>query len=347
MKKLTLIILLLSLAVWIGCGSDDGEEPPNGPTGPPRLIAKLSETAPSMTDPDDALWDLATPLTVPISGIAFPSPPNLRGREEVALGTASEVTVRAIYHQGVKDLYMKVTWEDPDHSVWVERWQVDSMPGGEPAFSRDTITESNEDQMMLFFAALGDTIWDAWYWRALTTGTVYQGGTKVTGLAEGNRFISDHLEVDTNQSAGLIIVHDNGRQLGTFRLPSYTHRDTSEFNGYMLYMVDAVSTPQDLPGGWTVGQFVPGRRIDSTVTDQTKAAARGSKWDIWAVSEWSQGGPWSVVLRRPLNTGFSDDLNMDLLDSVRVRIGISNNYGIQFESGSTDQGFTGEFWLKL
>jgi hypothetical protein len=344
MKKKLFLLLCLPLVAWIGCGGDDdGGDNGTGPSGPPRVVTFLSTSAPSMQTVDDELWDSTTAVTVEIASTLFGAPSTGRDIRKAAEAVAPSIAVQAIYHQGMGDLYLRLTWADATHNVWPLRWEVTSIDQG-PLFQR--ALAEDEDRLLALFADQGDTAWDAWYWRALSTGTVYLGGNTVSGLAEGAQLISDAIVVDTAASSGLVIVHDNPPK-GGFPIPSYLHEDTSEFNGFMLYLDADIPTPEPVPEGWTVGQFVPGRRIDSTITSPTKAAGRGSQWDIWSVSDWTQGGPWSVVLKRQLNTTYGDDLNMDVLDSVRVRLGITNNRDFSFTVGSSNQGFTDEFWLIL
>ena len=107
----------------------------------------------------------ATATTVDVSSGMFESSSILREREELALAVANQVTVRAIYHQVVGDLYMKITWEDADHDVWPQRWEVTSVTDGVPTFSRGTTVD--EDRLLVFFEDQANSLWDAWYWRGL------------------------------------------------------------------------------------------------------------------------------------------------------------------------------------
>ena len=93
-----------------------------------------------------------------------------------------------------------------------------------------------------------------------------------------------------------------------------------------------------------MGQRVPGWIIDSTKCRQP-AAARNSRWDTRAISSWkTEDGAlsYTVVLKRPMNTGYSDDVA--LADSVRTRIGVFDNQR-DMNLGSSNRGFSKDFWL--
>jgi len=101
-----------------------------------------------------------------------------------------------------------------------------------------------------------------------------------------------------------------------------------------------------MPTGWEIGQYVPGKIIDSSMAIPGNHVKRASQWDIWAASRWIDS-TYTVVLRRVMYTGFLDDLDMSVEDSLKTLIGISNNVEFKLDQGSTSQGFTPEFWLIL
>ena len=62
MRKLSLVLILTSLLVWIGCGSDDEDDTPTGPTdNRVRVQAYITSNAPSITNINDPLWDSVPP----------------------------------------------------------------------------------------------------------------------------------------------------------------------------------------------------------------------------------------------------------------------------------------------
>jgi hypothetical protein len=49
---------------------------------------------------------------------------------------------------------------------------------------------------------------------------------------------------------------------------------------------------------------------------------------------------------RPLNTGYADDLNLLPLDSVKMKVGVTDNQD-NLSLGGSNRAFTNEFWLIL
>jgi hypothetical protein len=97
--------------------------------------------------------------------------------------------------------------------------------------------------------------------------------------------------------------------------------------------------------GWELGQIVPGWLINSSFASLPDSA-RGSRWDIKAVSAYDQDmNKYHVVLACELNTGFDDDLDLSALDSVKVNIGFFDSQE-DFTPGS-NRGFSDFFWIIL
>jgi hypothetical protein len=94
--------------------------------------------------------------------------------------------------------------------------------------------------------------------------------------------------------------------------------------------------------GWVVDQKIQGWYIDGSASDKTEAQ-RGSRWDIGAYSAYTNN-TYSLVMVRKLNTGYNDDFDLSTLDSVKVQLGILNNQE-SFTTGSSNRGFSEEFWL--
>jgi hypothetical protein len=190
------------------------------------------------------------------------------------------------------------------------------------------------------FSGLADNGWDAWHWRVLTTAIKENSGGQLEGFAEGKTLRDGSLTTD---GGNVVIALRNLPLGGGFEQPTKMHKDSSAFTGFILLLDDSVDL-RSTSGGWSIGQFIPGWRIDSTVAGSTKDATRLSRWDTRAVADWSDGADqYTLVLCRALETGFEDDLVM--ADSAKVRVGITNNLDFAFDQGSTKQGFTPEFWV--
>jgi hypothetical protein len=161
--------------------------------------------------------------------------------------------------------------------------------------------------------------------------------------------------------------------------PTYVHEDTSEFNGFALYMserlhwfkdswfnttdiIDTIDTQYvgedtiydtiwvldkrtwPITSGWTVGQRVPGWLIEDGAQFYTEEDL-GSRWDTRAVMDFdSTDGVYTVVLKRKLATGYDDDLDMSTLDSIMTRVVILNN-GSDIYRADTWRGVSKDIWL--
>ncbi|HUV31890.1 MAG TPA: hypothetical protein VMY05_12490 [Acidobacteriota bacterium] len=337
MRKIAFSALLLLLTLALACSDDEGDDSNGpGPTGPPRVIAFQAASSPTLDSVADPLWDSATAKTIEVTTSAL-GPQLPREERQAALAVSDQVLVEAIRYEN--DLYLRLTWDDESHDVWPKRWVVDSLVSGFPDFSQGTT--ASEDQLLFMFAGLAEDGWDTWHWRALTTAIEEFAPNEVRGFAEGATLRGIALQADSgNLEIALPNLNDG------FNQPTYFHPDSSEFTGYILYQHIAVDPPTPT-AGWSAGQYVPGYRIDSSMATPAKAEARASRWDIRAVSRWSGGAQYQVVLSRPMTSGFSDDLEMVGQDSVKVRVGIANDFDFRFDIGSTRQGFTSEFWLIL
>jgi hypothetical protein len=121
------------------------------------------------------------------------------------------------------------------------------------------------------------------------------------------------------------------------------HEDSSAFHGYILYQPDAAPLSA-LSTGWTEGQTIPGKLIDTTVYDRL-VSTRGARWAIRAADDYdSTGNQYTVMMCRALNTGFDDDLNMLVLDSVKMKVVVLNNQ-VDLTMGTNNRGISKEFWL--
>ena len=366
MKKI--IPALLALIVFsfiIGCSSD-GNGDDNGTTTP-RVVANTTVSAPSMNNPNDAIWNQVDSVTIDVSMTNAP-----RKVAPKVAAVPPSVQVQAIKYSEV--LYLRLQWADPSFDAWPNYFYVENITNI-VNFTHQGLAE--EDQLFVLFEDMADNGYDVWNWRVLTTGA--------GGLAEDGFFststLQDTVIPDSNGNLGAVVAMDNINTEFTNK-PLYVHKDTSEFNhdtsdvisGYALYtddtlkvndtlyvrydsisvgeppndslIVDTIYVTPLTTQGWVEGQRLPSFIIDSLLKNKS-TNERGSRWDVKAVSAYNDAAnEYTVVLERELNTGHADDLNMGAVDSVKVKIGIYDDQN-SFNTGSTSRGYSKEFWLIL
>ncbi len=371
MKKLIPICAVSLLGLWIGCGDDDE---PNGPDGPPELVRVYANTtvdAPTLDNADEAVWASVDSFRVNVDMGNVPKlgPPQ-------AADYPPNIYVQAINKAG--NLYLRLQWTDtsfdayPDH-FWVEQINTIQVP---PVirFAQKSHYLTNEDQIFVMFDGLPDGGYDVWKWSVLTTGGC--------GLGKGYSYkeiIIDAI-VDTiliadalGQPGDSATVENPPATVGDppaeLDWPTYGPKDTSDFDGYVLYfdsvvhwlndtldtIVDTFPDPDDtLPvffyntSGWKLGQKVPGWLINSGFASLDDNI-RGSRWDIKAVSVHDDDvGQYRVVLCRKLYTTFSaeEDIDLSAMDSVKVKIGVYDNQD-DFNEAGNKRAFSDEFWIIL
>ncbi len=354
MKKIFLLICLLSLTLWLGCGKD-------GPTEPdviPDKTIQINSTAgdPGMTSANSSVWTNVDTVRIDITKAAVlpKMPAKLLKVSETAL-------LQVIVNNGF--LFMRIQWDDETFNVWPDYYFIsDSI--GLPHFRRNTI--ESEDQLYLFFKNPDTTVsnWDAFNWRVLTTGGA--------GFAEGYIYSrADSLELDTvGTSTNDKIAWENHNVQGVIGEPIYVHQDTSEFTDYLfdydmkinrfddpvgIMNADTTIVGEDttiiidyyywpVTTGWIYQQKVPGWMINTDFGDISDAN-RGSRWDTRTVSDYDPLlGKYTLVMKVALNSGYSDDYNMTGLDSIQTKIVILNDQKDLY-NGSTWRGTGEPLWL--
>jgi len=330
------VLLVCALAlIWAGCGGDDGTtEPP-----PPQatvVTAVTASLAPIMGNVNDTIWNRAVTKAVPVTSGTISV--GAKVRSSTALVVASQVNVQAAVHGG--NLYLRLMWADPTFDAWPHIWVVDSMAGPTPLFEH-LVTES-QDQAIVLFRGMVNHLWDVWRWQAHSTALSGQVGGVITGFAEGATYISNTFTVDDGD---LALVRPNGPYMGEFNRPTCLHEDTMAFHGFILPESEADSLDQLPLSGWQVHDTVPGYITDQSLADSS-AVALGSRWDIAAVALHS-AGQYTVVLRRALNTGYTDDLAMAAGTRLAMKVILTDKLDPDFAHGLTDQGITGLFYLQL
>ncbi len=354
MKKLIPISVVLLLGFWIGCGDDESTNGPEEPTVV-RVIANTTVSAPTLSSADEDVWADVDSFLV---GVSQANSPKLRPPEAAAY--PPDIYVQAIKKDS--NLYLRLQWSDLTFDAYPNHYKVtgDTIPPID--FTREYTPPAYEDQIFVMFDSLLDGGYDAWNWRVLTTG----GG----GLGKGCTY-QDTMTAPTADAVGTVSSSGAVENPPKFGQPTYAHKNTSEFNHYILFTADTVhwdsvlytdidtiifGDPPDTifdttevhfweTTGWKLGQKVPGWLIDSSFASRTDEE-RGSRWDIKAVSVYdNDAAQYRVVLCRKLNTGFVDDINLAPVDSVKVKVGIFDNQ--EEFTPSSNRGFSDDFWIIL
>jgi len=350
MKRLIPIFAVLLVGLWMSCGDENG--PTNNGDTTPRLVANTTVDEPSLSSPDEAVWSSVDSVTVPVK---MGNAPKLNPPKVAAY--PSEILVKAI-KKGDK-LYLRMQWSDTTFNAYPEHFFIiDSIP---PIVFDQKAGIMDEDQIFVMFSDFLGGGYDVWNWRVLTTG----GGSLGKGYTYSDATLTGDSAGTTTDSV-TVENEDQGWQ------PTYAHKDTSGFEGHILYLEDTVhwqdtlyikvdtipygEPPETLydttavhfwnTTGWELGQKVPGWIIDSSFASLTDEE-RGSRWDIRAVSDYDNDAlEYHVVLCRKLYTTFSDDMDLSAVDSVKVTIGIFDNQ-VTFEPPGSDRGFSNDFWIIL
>ena len=322
MKKLIPIAVILSFAVWSGCG-DDEPDTPTGSNGPTvvRVVANTMVSAPTLSSVDEAVWSSVTEYAIDVSSNFSPKLP-----APASSAASDSVHVKAIVSGG--ELYLRVEFDDNDLNVLKDYYKTE-----DDNLNFERVTSSQEDQVFVIYSGLPNGNFDVWNWRSLTTGTA--------GLAEGLTLINNTLVVDSGPQQVAFINEDSvivGR-------PKWVHTTGASYTGEILYIEDLDTMANHLNEFFAAGLVVQGWYVDSGVGNQVQNTFPQSRWDIFTVSSFGAVNERiTVVLKRKLNTTYSEDLV--LVDSVQVRIGIFDNQS-DFDLQHSRRGFTELFWLIL
>lgn len=326
MKKIFLIVTVVGLMSWLGCG---GPDDPVGPE-PPTIITVTAATglvAPARLSVDDTVWTRIASTNIPIAVDQFSSAS--KRRPDNALAVASAVGVQALV-VGDSLLYLRLVWDDATWDCWPGRFSVTSFDYDTIAhFTQDALSFKEDQLMILFDGGTAFGGWDVWNWRMTTTGAGY--------LAEGAVLAGTTLTVDAVDNN---LAFSN---LGFGGQPEYMQPEGPANLDYRLLQSTAIAI--DHYQAWNLGDFVSGWVINGSLYQQD-ASTRGGRFDIDSYSRYSSG-EYVVVLKRALNTGGETDLDLSVLSTVNVRLGITDNADFRFNAGSTHQGFSNTFKLSL
>lgn len=332
MKTLMAILLLVPLCILIACNGDDGGTGPE-PEPDPTVTSVWASSAPSMTDPNDAVWNSATETMIDLPNSSLST--SVPVAPSAAAAAADVIGVKSLLHGD--RLYLRLSWHDDTRDTWKGAWQVTQVNPDGTAFNVTQWDTSvvNEDRLMVLFENEADDNWDVWQWRALTTGAVR--------LAEGASLSGATLTID----AGNIDYYDFNVDHGDSK-PTFLHEDSAEFVGSVMWVQDTIRwTSIDGGHGWTTDQYIPYYMFDTTTAwGSAYEAARGSRWDLQSIFTYENGG-YVVVLSGPIASTANDDLAFTGLDKVTLRVGVADNEYFRMTGGSSDQAFSDDFVLDF
>ena len=325
MKQFLSIILSLFILTLFGCGGDD--TPPTGPGDDPTstITANTTVAEPTMSSANESVWNsvTATILDLETGGFTKNSVPKS--------AVATQLAIQAINKNG--KLYLRINWADDDNSLSREPFIATTENGLNFTYYDGAIygRPYAEDQLFVMFDGAPGGGWDSWNWRSLTTGK--------TLLAEGLTYNNGTFTADAGaQIPALRNIHPS-----IDNRPRYLHTNSPSFTDKVLYIGDAVDFTAI--SGWTIGQEFPGWVIDTSVITNL-ANFPQSHWDIKTVDHFS-GSNYTVVLARDLNTSYSEDLDMSVLDTVQVKITVLENEINLNTNGGANQRSTATFNLVL
>ncbi|MFQ5453911.1 MAG: hypothetical protein ACE5D6_06960, partial [Candidatus Zixiibacteriota bacterium] len=119
MKKIITVLLLAVFVIINGCGGDDGDGNGTGSGNVPTVRANTSVNAPTLSSPNESVWNSVTGTDIAVS---MQNTPKLG----IPKGTAAtSVTVQAINKSG--NLYLRLKWVDADFSVWRDYFKVSQV----------------------------------------------------------------------------------------------------------------------------------------------------------------------------------------------------------------------------
>ncbi len=342
MRKLLASGLILSVALLWGCGGNDNGTGGDGGETLQRLVANTTVTAPTFSSADETVWNSVDSVMVPVSQT---NTPKIVPAGKIT-SLATEVKVQAIRKNDT--LYVRLRWVDDSFDAWPDYYAVtDTTP---VKLTRNTVEQ--EDQAYVMFDGAPGGGYDCWAWKVLRTGGA--------GMGMGYTYNNYTLTPDAAGSVALPIATSNPPD------NTYISKDTSQFHSYILKLTDIVHLRDSLrvdtvifgdppettyatryfedTRGWTIDQKVPGYVIDASVGGAAHTdAQRGSLLDIRAVDNYANN-QYSLVLKRKMNTGYADDMDLTTVDSVKVEIAIFNNQNL-FTTGGTRRGISNPFWI--
>jgi hypothetical protein len=335
MNKILFPILVLWALVMFGCSGD--EDNGNGPPPveePTRLVVDTTVTAPSLTSVDEAVWFQVDSTEVTIGESTTYSKNPVLGERSVwmkAILKDSTLYIWAKWRDGSADIkanYIRCT------DTFYNSWEIVTFIG-QDVFSIMFDAQNNGDEgadcasmcHIPYMKTTGGGNADVWKWSSTAA--------RPSNLAEDKWITSDSsaedLESDIFYLKEMFITNFDPRLINP--LPRFKHVDTIDFTGIVLYRdeastFDPINDNLDIP--WPLGYEMPGYVVDSSIFNDPDRTNR-SWHDVRAISKYDSTGlnssdySWTIVFERPLNTDYTDDVDLSNLDSVQVTIAVTNS----------------------
>ncbi len=353
----SLASLVFLMAIFNGCSSkgDNGVEPPPV-TPPPRVVVEAHQD-PTFADA------LASPVWDTIDAVTIPMGTKVDYNANLPANTNTNLDMKALIADDSL-LYIWVQWNDLDesdrfgqlragwvqgHVEWVVNYPEDTS---DIAFNEDRFYAvfdrggTNGADCAAMCHAASDTSASGWqfYGAAGDNADVWDWKANRTGLAK----LADDMHMTTELVRPDAIVSQTGDSLyyrnfdvlqdvGTYLIvnPKKMHPDSTAYTGPGLLesdMPNGLFVPFDPNLNWVIfpptqppyGLSLPGYYIwDQSGHD-------GHRWDVQAQSIF-EGGKWTLVLRRALTTGDTDDISFAFgtPDSISITIAVTDNSGIK------------------
>lgn len=335
MKKLFPVFIIGLFLGMVGCGGDSGTG--NGGGGgteefeQANLLAYVTNTAPSMENVNDAIWDSAAVCSVRVGFDTLYGKNTSLNDDTLAMKVIVTST----------DIYVKATWRDYTDDFLGSYIRKTSGAGAWELVNIADVGAGDDAFFIIFDVANGTEKADcATMCHAVANEMATTGGGNVdswawlSGTTNGAKLAEDQWiessggpDMDVLISGNKLAYIDNWDD-GLSR-PRFMHENDTSFHGDYLYTVDTTAFDGNPSFGWdsVSGYRMPAHIVDSTVY---KTAGAGGAWDVKAISSYS-GNHWTIVLKRALSTDKSsgaeqDDVELTGIDSIQVSIAVANHH---------------------
>ncbi|MFH2036813.1 MAG: ethylbenzene dehydrogenase-related protein [Candidatus Zixiibacteriota bacterium] len=347
MSKLFMVSIFSLLLIFAGCSEDSGSGNDPDPVTPPARLVVDTLASPAFSGVDEAVWStLADSATayIEIGGSA------LYGRNST-LGTDT-VVIQAIVKGGM--IYIRAKWHDGtqnDMGGYIEfrnsNWSRETYHGDDKfmiIFGKAQSTQKADCAAMChvtYHKADVDTV-DFWSWSSTKTAP--------GKMSDDGYWNSVYDSYDNESSVVNKYVWRRNWNAGNAYPYWMPATNPTTFTGEVLYLTEVQDFDAFL--SWPDQDSLPGYAIDTSIFNLSPA---GNQWDVKALSEYEVSGvstllnTWTVVFKRPLNTGYATDIDLSTLDSIQIAIAATTNDFTGMFTGATIVPHSGSkpFWLIL
>ena len=293
MSKKVIFSMIICLAIAFGgilIGTDEV-------TGAAKQIVTAAKVKKAPTSLDDSAWQRATSVQVPFEG------------KERFAGKKATVNTQALYTDD--GIYFRFNWNDATKSVTKGAWKFDGQKWSHQKGNEDRISLLFEIERINKFATKGCAVvchvpagktakdgkfgttsaaekGDLWHWKAARSDPAgFADDTWLTQISEekGGRKSDagkggDKKNMTADKSKPMFMPAP-GKKLGPTDVLLVAHAvEIKDYAGF---------------------------KAGDTLTYRMPKMPEGSRADIKAISR-HDGGSWTVILYRPLDTGHDDDV---------------------------------------